>query len=104
MLLRAAVPLQVGATAMLIASKYEEVWSPEVKDFVYVSDKAYTREEILDMEKDMLKKLDYSLTLATSYQYLARLLKAAEVQYNKELCLFVAYCAELCLVDYRMLR
>ena len=35
--------LQVGVTAMLIASKYEEIWAPEVNDFVYISDKAYTR-------------------------------------------------------------
>lgn len=28
---------------MLIASKYEEIWAPEVNDFVYISDKAYTR-------------------------------------------------------------
>jgi cyclin B len=37
------VCLQVGVTAMLIASKYEEIWAPEVNDFVYISDKAYTR-------------------------------------------------------------
>jgi cyclin B len=28
---------------MLIASKYEEIWAPEVNDFVYISDRAYTR-------------------------------------------------------------
>ena len=33
----------VGVTAMLIASKYEEIWAPEVRDFVYISDKAYDR-------------------------------------------------------------
>ena len=32
----------VGVTAMLLASKYEEIWAPEVRDFVYISDKAYT--------------------------------------------------------------
>jgi len=35
--------MQVGVTAMLIASKYEEIWAPEVNDFVYISDKAYSR-------------------------------------------------------------
>ena len=38
---------------MLLASKYEEIWAPEVRDFVYISDKAYTREQILSMEKDL---------------------------------------------------
>lgn len=29
---------------MLIASKYEEIYSPEIRDFVYITDKAYTKE------------------------------------------------------------
>ena len=45
----------VGVTAMLIASKYEEIWAPEVRDFVYISDKAYSREDILACEKTMLE-------------------------------------------------
>jgi hypothetical protein len=39
----------VGVTAMLIASKYEEIWAPEVGDFVYISDRAYSKDEILKM-------------------------------------------------------
>lgn len=37
----------VGVSAMLIACKYEEIYPPEVKDFVYITDSAYTREEVL---------------------------------------------------------
>lgn len=37
----------VGVTAMLIACKYEEIYPPIVKDFVYITDNAYTKEEIL---------------------------------------------------------
>ena len=40
----------VGVAAMFISCKYEEIYAPEVKDFVYVCDKAYTKEEILLME------------------------------------------------------
>ena len=94
----------VGVTAMLVAAKYEEIWAPEVRDFVYISDKAYDRAQILAMERRMLRALDYKLTMPTTYQYLARLLKAAGVHYEKPLALFVAYCAELCLVDYGCLR
>lgn len=32
----------VGVTAMFIASKYEEIYSPEAKDFAFVTDNAYT--------------------------------------------------------------
>ena len=34
----------VGVTAMLIASKYEEIYAPEVRDFVYITDNAYTKD------------------------------------------------------------
>lgn len=67
--------LQVGVTAMLIASKYEEIWAPELRDFIYISDKAYTREQILQMEKTMLNTLSFNLTVPTTYNFLGRLLK-----------------------------
>ena len=44
----------VGVTAMLIACKYEEIYPPIVKDFVYITDNAYTKEEILEQERKML--------------------------------------------------
>lgn len=45
----------VGVTAMLIACKYEEIYPPIVKDFVYITDNAYTKEEILECERRMLQ-------------------------------------------------
>lgn len=71
---------------MLIASKYEEIWAPEVRDFVYISDKAYTREQIISMEKLMLNTLGFNLTLPTPYNFLARFLKAASVHLDKQVC------------------
>ncbi|CAA6654415.1 unnamed protein product [Spirodela intermedia] len=41
----------VGITAMLIACKYEEIWAPEINDFICISDNAYGREQILGTEK-----------------------------------------------------
>ena len=67
----------VGVTAMLVASKYEEIWAPEVRDFVYISDKAYGRDEILGMEKAMLNALAFDLTVPTPFPFLARYRKAA---------------------------
>ena len=61
---------------MLVASKYEEIWAPEVKDFVFISDEAYTREQILEMEKIMLNTLRFNLTVPTAFAFLHRYLKA----------------------------
>ncbi len=67
----------VGVTALLLAAKYEEIWAPEVNDFVHISDNAYTREQILHMEKTMLNTLQFNLTVPTPYVFVARCLKAA---------------------------
>lgn len=39
----------VGITAMLVACKYEEVNVPVIEDMILISDKAYTRKEVLEM-------------------------------------------------------
>lgn len=62
---------------MLIASKYEEIWAPELRDFIYISDKAYTREQILQMEKVMLNTLGFNLTVPTAFNFLGRFLKVS---------------------------
>jgi len=67
----------VGVTALLLAAKYEEIWAPEVHDFIFISDNAYTREQILNMEKSMLNTLQFNLTVPTPYVFVARCLKAA---------------------------
>lgn len=40
----------VGVSSMLVACKYEEIYAPEVRDFEYICDGAFTRQDILDME------------------------------------------------------
>lgn len=39
----------VGLVAMLLACKYEEVSVPIVGDLILISDKAYTKKEVLEM-------------------------------------------------------
>ncbi|MBS2600094.1 cyclin, partial [Salmonella enterica subsp. enterica serovar Typhimurium] len=40
----------VAVTAMLLASKYEEMYPPAIGDFVYITDNAYTKSQIRQME------------------------------------------------------
>eukprot|EP00568_Trieres_chinensis_P018239 CAMPEP_0183323278 /NCGR_PEP_ID=MMETSP0160_2-20130417/73938_1 /TAXON_ID=2839 ORGANISM="Odontella Sinensis, Strain Grunow 1884" /NCGR_SAMPLE_ID=MMETSP0160_2 /ASSEMBLY_ACC=CAM_ASM_000250 /LENGTH=538 /DNA_ID=CAMNT_0025490607 /DNA_START=28 /DNA_END=1644 /DNA_ORIENTATION=- len=64
----------VGVTALLIACKYEEIYPPEVRDCVYITDRAYNRQEVLDMEQDMLQRLRFKITVPTAYPFLQRFL------------------------------
>jgi hypothetical protein len=60
-----------------LAAKYEEIYPPELRDLVYITDKAYTKEEILTMESKILKALKYQVTIASTHSFLVRYLKAA---------------------------
>lgn len=68
----------VGVTAMLLACKYEEVSVPIVEDFVLISDKAYSRKDVLDMEKSMVNSLQFNFSVPTPFVFMKRFLKAAQ--------------------------
>ncbi|GAB4851783.1 G2/mitotic-specific cyclin-2 [Ancistrocladus abbreviatus] len=88
----------VGIGAMLIACKYEEIWAPEVNDFVCISDRVYTNEQILKMEKTILGKLEWNLTIPTPYVFLVRFIKASIPDADTENLVY--YLAELALMQY----
>ncbi|KAH9662427.1 Cyclin-B2-2 [Citrus sinensis] len=78
----------VGLVAMLLACKYEEVSVPVVGDLILISDKAYTRKEVLEMESLMLNTLQFNMSVPTPYVFIQRFLKAAQSD-KKRLLLFM---------------
>ncbi|XP_031114207.1 G2/mitotic-specific cyclin S13-7-like [Ipomoea triloba] len=88
----------VGISAMLIASKYEEIWAPEVNDFVCISDRAYNHQQVLEMEKRILGELEWYLTVPTPYVFLVRFIKAAEADPAMENMVY--FLAELAMMNY----
>ena len=36
----------VGAACMFIAAKYEEIYPPDVSEFVYITDDTYTKRQV----------------------------------------------------------
>jgi len=87
---------------MLIASKYEEIYAPIVKDFVYITDNAYTKDEILHMEMKMLHSLDFEVNFTSSFRFLERFIKISKVE--PILHHLSRYFLELSLVNYHMLK
>ncbi|CAG5132595.1 unnamed protein product, partial [Candidula unifasciata] len=92
----------VGVTAMLIASKYEEMHSPQVADFVYITDNAYTKQDILDMEQDILRTIDFCLGRPHCLNFLRRNSKAGQVSAAKHM--LAKYLMELALIEYDLLH
>ena len=70
----------VGVASMLIAAKYEEIYAPEVKDFVYITDRAYTERDILKMEIRVLAVLNFNLGRPLPLHFLRRASKAGGVE------------------------
>jgi cyclin B len=92
----------VGVTAMLIASKYEEIYAPEVRDFVYISDNAYTNDEILAMEALMLNAFQFRITTPSILSFLSRFTKIMGA--DSTVSRLSQYFAESMLQEYSMLR
>merc|ERR1719458_1916689 len=90
----------VGVAAMFIASKYEEMYAPEIGDFVYITDRAYTESQIREMEIKILAALGFELGRPLPLHFLRRNSKAGNVDALTHT--LAKYAMELTLVDYKM--
>ncbi|XP_063776320.1 cyclin-A2 [Pseudophryne corroboree] len=87
----------VGTAAMLLASKFEEIYPPEVAEFVYITDDTYNKKQVLKMEHLVLKVLSFDLAAPTILQYLNQYFWHHPVTPKMEsLCM---YLGELFLID-----
>ena len=92
----------VGVTAMFIASKYEEIFPPEAKDFVYITDNACNKKELLNMEIDMLTTLNFDITFPSQYRFLELYKQALNL--SDIMFYYSYYLLDLCLINYKMIK
>jgi len=71
----------IGVTSMLIAAKYEEMYAPEIGDFVYITDNAYSKIKIRAMEQKILKACEFDFSNPLCLHFLRRNSKAGAVSY-----------------------
>jgi len=87
---------------LLIASKYEEIYPPELRDLVYICDKAYSQKEILETETVVLRSLQYQITIPSAHAFLVRYLKAAHA--DKQIVQLSCFILDGTLQSYNMLN
>ncbi|XP_041358915.1 G2/mitotic-specific cyclin-A-like [Gigantopelta aegis] len=87
----------VGAASMFLAGKYEEIYPPDVLEFVYITDNTYTKQQVLRMEHLILKVLSFDIAVPTTNWFCERLLKLDEADSKTESLAF--YLAELTMID-----
>jgi G2/mitotic-specific cyclin 3/4 len=89
----------VGATAIFVAAKYEEINCPSVNEIVYMVDGGYTVDEILKAERFMLTMLQFELGWPGPMSFLRRISKADD--YDLETRTLAKYFLEVTIMDER---
>ncbi|XP_078175110.1 G2/mitotic-specific cyclin S13-7-like [Carex rostrata] len=92
----------VGLCAMHIASKYEEVYKPLLEDFSDMWMLRYGTSDVLKMEKRILNRLEWCLSLPTPYMFLVRYIKIEKVDKETECMIF--FFSELALMQHFLIE
>jgi cyclin A len=92
----------VGAACMLVAAKFEEIYPPEVKEFVYITDDTYTAKQVLKMEHLILKTLSFDLSVPTCRDFITRYLVAADAPPESRQQYLSEYLCELTVIDFEL--
>merc|ERR1712232_867156 len=61
----------VGVAAIWIASKFEEIYPPELSDFLYMTENAYSAKQVIAMETHVLVALSFVICAPTVLNFLA---------------------------------
>lgn len=90
----------LAIASLLIATKYEEIYPPTVKDFLKVTQNKFTREELMDLEQSILFSLDFAMLQTSSYRFVERYSKVAKAD---SIIFFMGqFFIELALFDSKM--
>ncbi|XP_039284765.1 G2/mitotic-specific cyclin-B [Nilaparvata lugens] len=87
-----------GVTAMWIAAKYEELFAPEIENFVFIADNAFTKKAILEMECVIHNALDFCYGMPLAIHFLRRYSHVSEAEAKHHM--ISKYLLELSRLEY----
>lgn len=85
-----------GVAALSAASKYEEIFPPEIVDYVYITENSVSRPDIIRMEYKILSVLDVDLGRPTVIQFVRRI----STYFNPKVHVMAKFISENMIVDY----
>lgn len=94
----------VAIAAMLIASKYEEYYAPEIKDFIVVTKGLFSKDQIIKMEYSILCKLKFDILFTSSYKFLEYFYIICSENENKKLFHLAQYILEISQMDVSVMK
>ena len=94
----------LGVACAHLAAKYTEHrgTSPTAEEFAEITDNSCTPQEILEMERTVLRCLDFELTFPTAHSFLTRFLRCGPS--SKQEGALAAYLSELFLMDLNVVK
>ena len=92
----------VGISSFLIASKYEDTDSPSIDKLIYISKYIYTHNDIVSMEKDILKTLNFDIFSVSSFHFFSYFYIISEIN-NKKLFHLGQLILEICLLNIEIM-
>ena len=100
-ILRAKLQL-LGIAALLISCKVQEIYYPQLYELIDITDSAYAKEELVQMEEHILKILNFNIISPTSNDFYNIISKA--FNFDQKQYFLGKYFMESSLIDYHMLK
>jgi len=72
----------LGIASFLVASKFEDIYPPELEEFCYLCENIYKKEQLIEFEGRILSFLKFDLIFVSSLDILEILLQ--EIQNSSE--------------------
>ena len=92
----------LGIASLLISCKENEIAYPKIEEYVNMTDNAYTKKELFNMEIYIMKVLNFEILLPTSEEFYNIISKA--FNFNKMEHYLGEYFLDSSLVDYEILK
>ena len=92
----------LGITALMIACKHEEIDLPKINDFIYITDNAYVKEEVIKMEEMVLSKLNFSFLYPSPIKFFEYL--SLNFHFEKKHHMMGKYLMESFLLDVKNMK
>ena len=92
----------LGIASLLISCKFQEIYYPQLKEFIDITDGAYEKNELIEMENNILKILNFNIVSPTSNDYYNIISKA--FNFDKKQFYLGKYFLESALIDYQMIK
>ena len=92
----------LGITSLLISCKHEEIDLPKIKDFTYITNNAYDKNDVIEMENEILKFLKFNLLYPSPIKFFEYL--SLHFNFDKKMHMMGKYLMESFLLDIKNIK